>query len=50
MRHQVKKERQVAFGDPLLVQRQDEVSRRGVQGVEFDALGDALVDSNSPMS
>jgi hypothetical protein len=45
MRHQVKKERQVAFGDALLVQRQDEVSGRGVQqevGI-LDALGDALV-------
>ena len=45
MRHQAEKERQVAFGDALLVQRQDEVSRRGVQqevGI-LDALGDALV-------
>jgi hypothetical protein len=45
MRHQAEKERQVAFGDALLVERQDEISRRGVQqevGV-LDALGDALV-------
>src|SRR6266853_4144033 len=45
MRHQVKKERQIAFGDALLVQRQDEVSRRGVEqevGI-LDALGDAFV-------
>ena len=45
MRHQTKKERQVVLGDPLLVQRQDERTRRRVQqevGI-LDALGDALV-------
>ncbi len=45
MLHQAEEERQVAFGDALLVQRQDEGARAGVQqevGV-LDALGDALV-------
>src|SRR5665213_4020017 len=45
MGHQAEKERQVALGDALLIQRQDKIARRGVQqevGV-LDALGDALV-------
>ena len=45
MRHQLEEERQVAPGDPLLIQRQDERTRRRVQqevGI-LDALGDALV-------
>jgi len=43
--HQAEKKRQVAFGDALLVQRQDEISGRGVEqeiGI-LHALGDALV-------
>ena len=39
------KERQVALGDALLIQRQDEIAGRAVQqevGI-LDALGDALV-------
>ena len=45
MRHQAEKERQVALGDALFIQRQDEISGAGVQqevGI-LDALGDALV-------
>ncbi len=45
MRHQLKEKRQVAPGDPLFVQRQDERTRRRVQqevGI-LDALGNALV-------
>ena len=45
MRHQPKKERQVAFGDALFIQGQDEIARSGMQqeiGI-LDALGDALV-------
>ena len=45
MRHQAEEERQVAFRDALLIQRQNEISGRGVQqevGI-LDALGDALV-------
>ena len=45
MRHQAEEERQVAFGDALLIQRQDEIAGTGVQqevGI-LDALGDALV-------
>ncbi len=45
MRHQGKEERQVALGDALFIQRQDEVAGRGMQqeiGI-LDALGDALV-------
>ena len=45
MRHQAEKERQVAPGDALLIQRQDEIAGAGVQqevGI-LDALGDALV-------
>jgi hypothetical protein len=45
MHHQVQKERQIAFGDTLFVQRQDEMPGRGVQqevGI-LDAFGDALV-------
>jgi hypothetical protein len=45
VRHQAEKERQVAFGDPLFIQRQDEIARTCVQqeiGI-LDALGDALV-------
>ena len=41
----LEEERQVAFGDALLIQRQDEIAGRGVQqevGI-LDALGDALV-------
>ena len=45
MLHQRQKERQVAFGHPLLVERQDEVAAAGVdQKIRvLDALGDALV-------
>src|ERR1700716_2329303 len=45
MRHQAEKERQIALGDALLVQRQNKISGRGVQQeiVIFHALGDALV-------
>src|SRR6266851_4058300 len=45
MGHQAEKERQVALGDALLVQRQNKISGRSVQqeiGI-FHALGDALV-------
>src|SRR5438093_4695900 len=45
MRHQTEKKRQVGFRDPLLVQRQDEVSGARMQqevGILY-ALGDALV-------
>src|ERR1700732_3194412 len=45
MRHQAEKVRQIACRDALFIQRQDEVSRTGVQqevGI-LDALGDALV-------
>ena len=45
MRHQAEEERQVAFGDALFIQRQDERAGAGVQqeiGI-LDALGDALV-------
>src|ERR1019366_5890984 len=45
MRHQAEKERQVGFRNALLIQRQDEVSRAGMQqkiGI-LDALGDAPV-------
>ena len=45
MRHQREKKRQVALGDALLIQRQDEIAGRAVQqevGI-LHALGDALV-------
>ncbi len=49
MRHQAEKEWQIALGDALLIQGQDERSGRGVQqevGI-FHALGDALVGQQS---
>src|ERR1700676_491783 len=49
MRHQGEKVREIACRDALFIQRQDEVSRSGVQqevGI-LDALGDALVGQQS---